>query len=304
MIDCNDPLRRYVLSADPEAFRELLTAYRPMVMGVCRRVLGDHATAEDAAQETFMQLSRHAYTIRSNVGSWLYTCALNEARRIRRSEDARRRNENSCAAEEPEPVLDALDSEECDLLNRCIADLGDQERDVITLHFFLGLSQERIAERYGISQPAVGKRLERALRVLRYEIVRQGLIPADLFSRHADRFNGPLRTRMLTLGLAVCGCDLAASDGIGQSMQLRRPTLPGMDWALASAPALCALIMSSPGNLRGIDRDPNYRPSTRPDLAQRVVDIAFSVARTTRDIGDLCARLVHGLLPATSRPRR
>ncbi len=84
MIDCNDPLRRYVLSADPEAFRELLTAYRPMVMGVCRRVLGDQATAEDAAQETFMQLSRHAYTIRSNVGSWHYTCALNEARRLRR----------------------------------------------------------------------------------------------------------------------------------------------------------------------------------------------------------------------------
>lgn len=301
MIDCNDPLRRYVLSADPEAFRELLTAYRPMVMGVCRRVLGDHATAEDAAQETFMQLSRHAYTIRSNVGSWLYTCALNEARRLRRAEETRRRNENTCASKEPEPVLDALDSEECDLLNRCIADLGDQERDVITLHFFLGLSQERIAERYAISQPAVGKRLERALRVLRYEIVRRGLIPADLFSRHASLFSGSLRTRMLTLGLAVCGCDLAASEGVGQSVQLRRPTLPGMDWALASAPAICALIMSSPGNLRGINRDPHYRPSTRPDLAQRVVDIALGVGRALHDAGDLCGRLAHGLLPRAMR---
>lgn len=304
MIDCNDPLRRYVLSADPEAFRELLTAYRPMVMGICRRVLGDHAAAEDAAQETFMQLSRHAYTIRSNVGSWLYTCALNEARRLRRSEEARRRNENSWASEEPEPWIDALDSEECDLLNRCIADLGEQERDVITLHFFLGLSQERIAERYGISQPAVGKRLERALRVLRYEIVRRGLVPSDLFSRHAKLFSGPMHTRMLTLGLAVCGCDLAASEGIGQSMHLQRPTLPGMDWALASGPAICALIMSSPGNLRGSDRDPHYRPSTRPDLAQRVVDIAFGIGRAAHNIGDLCGRLVLGLLPATSRPRR
>lgn len=301
MIDCNDPLRRYVLSADPEAFRELLIAYRPMVMGVCRRVLGDQAAAEDAAQETFLQLSRHACTIRSNVGSWLYTCALNEARRLRRSEEARRRNENAWASEEPAPWLDALDSEECDLLNRCIADLPDQERDVITLHFFLGLSQERIAGRYRISQPAVGKRLDRALRVLRYEIVRRGLVPADLFSRHADAFSGPLRTRMLSLGLAVCGCDLALSEGIGQSVQLRRPTLPGMEWALASAPAICALIMSSPDNLRRRGGDPHYRPSTRPDLAQCLLDALLDTARALRNAGDLCARLLLGMLPRAQR---
>lgn len=301
MIDCNEPLHRYVQSADPEAFRELLTAYRPMVMGICCRVLGDHNAAEDAAQETFLQLSRHACTIRSNVGSWLYTCALNEARRMRRCEETRKRNDFSFITAEAEPWLDALDSEECDLLNRCIADLPDQDRDVITLHFFLGLSQESIAQRYAISQPAVGKRLERALRVLRYEIVRRGLVPSDLFSRHAILLKGPLRPRMLSLGLALCGCDFTTSEAISQGLQPHRPTLPGLDWALASAPAICALIMSSPGNLSGVERDPHYRPSTRPNISQRLVDVALRVIRIARNAGDLCGRMVLGLLPRMQR---
>ena len=72
--------------ADSElAFEAIVRRHGPMVMGVCRRVLGDDHCAEDAFQATFMVLALKSRTIRKqeSLGPWLHGVALRIARRAR-----------------------------------------------------------------------------------------------------------------------------------------------------------------------------------------------------------------------------
>src|SRR5213595_4056472 len=70
-------LARFVSGRDEGAFAALVRRHGPMVLGVCRRVLGHPQDAEDAFQATFLVLVRKAASIarRERVGNWLYGTA-------------------------------------------------------------------------------------------------------------------------------------------------------------------------------------------------------------------------------------
>jgi DNA-directed RNA polymerase specialized sigma24 family protein len=78
-------LERFVRSQDEGAFDALLERHGRMVMGVCRRVLGNSHDAEDAFQATFLVLVHKAGSIarRESVGSWLFGVATRTALRAR-----------------------------------------------------------------------------------------------------------------------------------------------------------------------------------------------------------------------------
>ena len=67
-------LEAFLIRRDEAAFEALLRRHGPMVLGVCRRMLGNLDDAEDAYQATFLVLVRKASTIRPQelIGSWLY----------------------------------------------------------------------------------------------------------------------------------------------------------------------------------------------------------------------------------------
>lgn len=74
-------LETFIQRRDEAAFEALLDLHGPMVLGVCRRVLGNHHDAEEAFQATFLVLSRKAASImpRNRVGNWLYGVAYRTA---------------------------------------------------------------------------------------------------------------------------------------------------------------------------------------------------------------------------------
>ncbi len=82
------------------AFRSLVERYGPLVLRVCRDVLGDAHAAEDAFQATFLVLARKASSIRKadSLGSWLYGIARRVAVKSR-ADAARRRDRERRGAE-------------------------------------------------------------------------------------------------------------------------------------------------------------------------------------------------------------
>src|SRR3954470_22622439 len=76
-------LARYAAGGDADAFELLVWRHAGMVLGVCRRVLGDEHAAEDAFQATFLALARQARSIRGCVPAWLHRVARRAAVRAR-----------------------------------------------------------------------------------------------------------------------------------------------------------------------------------------------------------------------------
>src|SRR5262245_25030467 len=79
-------LGRFVRTRDDAAFAALVERHGPMVLGVCRRALGDVHAAEDAFQAAFLALARNARRVRqpAALSAWLYGTAVRVALSARR----------------------------------------------------------------------------------------------------------------------------------------------------------------------------------------------------------------------------
>ncbi|MGL4555018.1 MAG: RNA polymerase sigma factor, partial [Gemmataceae bacterium] len=102
-------LARFAGRADEDAFTALVARHGAMVVGVCRRVLGDAHEAEDVAQATFLVLAREAGNLRrpDALPAWLHHTARHLALKHRRGRDRRIRREGRAAR--PEAVTGPAD---------------------------------------------------------------------------------------------------------------------------------------------------------------------------------------------------
>src|SRR5436305_2017496 len=80
-----DLVGRFVAGRDEAAFAEIVRRHGPAVLGVCRRVTGNHHLAEDAFQAVFVVLAAKAGCVRprSALAAWLYGVAYRTALRAR-----------------------------------------------------------------------------------------------------------------------------------------------------------------------------------------------------------------------------
>src|SRR4051812_12906351 len=72
-------IRRFASGKDEAAFAELVNRHGPMVLGVARRVVGDHHVAEDVLQAPFLALACQAGHLRppDALPAWLHQTARN-----------------------------------------------------------------------------------------------------------------------------------------------------------------------------------------------------------------------------------
>src|SRR5213083_2590539 len=93
-------LARFRADREEAAFEALVRLHGPMVLGVCRRVLGNSHDAEDAFQATFLVLVRKAASIgqRELLGNWLYGVAYRTALDARAAAARRRGREKQVSA--------------------------------------------------------------------------------------------------------------------------------------------------------------------------------------------------------------
>jgi RNA polymerase sigma factor (sigma-70 family) len=175
-------LDRFATDRDEAAFELLVWRHGPMVLGVCRRRLGDIHAAEDAFQATFLALARRAKSIRrqSSVGGWLYRVAGRVALAAR--ERSMRKVEQPLEAmtppgREPEPADVVALRELRRALDDAVGRLPARYRDPLVLTCFAGRSHAEAARQLGCAVRTVESRLGRARQKLRATLLRRGLLP-------------------------------------------------------------------------------------------------------------------------------
>jgi RNA polymerase sigma factor (sigma-70 family) len=171
-------LERFIAGRDADAFAALVERHGAMVLGVCRRVLGNRDAAEDAFQATFLVLSRKAASIarREHVFSWLYGVALRAALDARAREMRRKAREKRWGAMRAVESTDPTDTSGLrEVLDEELARLPERYRSALVLCELEGLSRRDAAVRLGISEGTLSSRLARAKNQLKDRLTRRGV---------------------------------------------------------------------------------------------------------------------------------
>src|SRR5262245_24594700 len=214
-------LERFIARRDEGAFEQLLRRPGPMVLEVCRRVLGNAADAEDAFQATFVVLVRKATSIvpRTRVGNWLHGVAhktalkakaMGRTRRAKEREAAAARGRNA-ADDTAGPLLQVLDGE----LNA----LPEVYRAAVVLCDLEGLSYREAAARLRCPLGTLSGRLTRARALLARRLARRGaaVTGAGLAALLAREALACVPSALLTRALRA-GALVAAGEPLAQAV--------------------------------------------------------------------------------------
>jgi RNA polymerase sigma factor (sigma-70 family) len=175
-------LQSFLTRRDEAAFAALLQRHGPMVLGVCRRVLGNLHDAEDAFQATFLVLAQKAAGLRSRdlVGNWLYGVAYRTALKARVMKRKRQTREMQARVA---PHSEAPEGDACEellaLLDRELNHLPDKYRAPVVLCELEGRSRREAARALGLPEGTLSWRLAQARKLLARKLARHGVaLPA------------------------------------------------------------------------------------------------------------------------------
>jgi RNA polymerase sigma factor (sigma-70 family) len=281
--------------ADQDAFSALVERHGPMVLGVCREVLGNPHDAQDAFQATFLVMARKASSVKNadSLASWLHGVALRVAARAR-SEAARRRTHERRFAtlQVQERAAEASQPEPCPELHEELARLPRRYREPVVLCYLEGLTSEQAAVRIGCPAGTVWSRLSRARQRLRRSLVRRGVAlpaaalavgltspaqatpPAVLFDATVRAALGFARRRA-TEGAFSSRSAIKLATGVLHAM-----TISKMKTVCAAA-VVCALALGGAqtltlGQFRG-PRESQEAPAAQPDADDTYTTLNRSV---------------------------
>ncbi len=159
----DEELMQRLLHKDKRAFEAIFDRYGDLVYSTSLRVLRDAHLAQDVSQEIFVRLWRKPESYVAERGrflTWLISVTRNRAVDEIRSRGRRQRYETASpeeqerelpAGEANDPALNAQLAEQAHVVRAALAELPPEQREVIELAYFGGLTQQEIADR--LSQP-------------------------------------------------------------------------------------------------------------------------------------------------------
>lgn len=182
-----------ISTGDRQAWAELYSTYKRMVLAVCIAILKDEEEALDVAQETFVKVFNNAKSLNpnGNLNGWLRTVAANLCRdRLRKRQRgvrwlqqwlSQRKSDFTDSRIERTVQLDERD----EALQDAIAELEDEFRLPLLLKYYSDLSYKEIAELLtaqegkNVAEDTVGSRLNRAKGKLRKLLIERGVVPHE-----------------------------------------------------------------------------------------------------------------------------
>jgi RNA polymerase sigma-70 factor (ECF subfamily) len=170
---------------DRRAFELLIERHAAAVLRLAT-ALSDPATAEDAMQQTFLNVYQNAARFRgdASVRTWLLTIARNTAFRLHGKTQREELVEEPLmqlgldagwGSDDPEAI--AIAAERKGALRKALSLLSAEDREVLVLRDLEGLRGAEAAEVLGVGERALKSRLHRAR--LRLAVALRGLVPQD-----------------------------------------------------------------------------------------------------------------------------
>ena len=157
-----------VAAGDRAALATLYDRHSGVLFAVARQLLNERAEIEDLVHDVFLEVWKRAHTYdpaRASVRRWLLVRLRSRALdRLRSHAFSRRRSldrDDRVAPDDPSQDLDAR------RVAGLLAELGDDQRAVVTLAYFDGLSSSEIATELGIPIGTVKSRMAAAMQRLR-----------------------------------------------------------------------------------------------------------------------------------------
>jgi RNA polymerase sigma-70 factor (ECF subfamily) len=176
-----------VAAGDTRAMEHLYTRYARVVYGLALKILANAELAEDVVQETFWRVWNRATTFQAGSGAfaaWLFGIARNLCiDELRRQQSRPGRpgagNDDLALAAIPDiqASLDevAWEAERRRLITTALSELPADQRQVIELAYFGGLSQREIADHLNNPLGTVKTRVRLALQKLKTLLQHQGI---------------------------------------------------------------------------------------------------------------------------------
>ena len=163
---------------EPQALGDLYDRYGRLTYSLILRVVRDTGIAEDLVQETFLRVWNRVQAFdaqKGAIGPWLLAVARNRAIDYLRSAGGRERNAVEFEeTDHPALYIDMeqgiLASDKARRVKRAVEKLSAQQRQVIELAYFEGLSQTEMAQRMGQPLGTVKTWVRTALKNLRDEL--------------------------------------------------------------------------------------------------------------------------------------
>jgi len=167
---------RAVARGEEPAFAKVYDRYSPILLGLLLRILRSRPEAEDVLQEVFLQVWQQARSFdpaRGRAFTWLVTLARSRAIDRLRAVDSRERAARASAEEAP-PAAEAQvwaddeaeRSERAEAVRGALAELPEEQRQVLLLAYLEGMTQSEIAAAKGQPLGTVKTRTRTGLRRL------------------------------------------------------------------------------------------------------------------------------------------
>lgn len=167
------PLMAGLHAGDSEAFKQVYLRYKDDVLALATVMLGRQDGSLDLLHDIFISLARNIHTLSpdSNLKGYLLTAAANRARDLLAKRGCQTVSMETLmeipAGNTEAPHRAAIRNEEADRLKQRLMSLPQEQRTVVALHIYGGLSFKDIANRENISENTAQSRYRYALEKLR-----------------------------------------------------------------------------------------------------------------------------------------
>lgn len=159
---------------DRDAYGELVARHQGRVRGWLRHLCGNHADADDLAQEAFVRAWIRVDSLKdtSRFAPWLMKIAYNEFLQSRRSAQKRQRLAERLAAEQDAhgTMAPAAQPEHAVELDRVLSILSERERAVVVLNYAYGYSHGEVSELTGLALGTVKSLIHRGNQKVREKL--------------------------------------------------------------------------------------------------------------------------------------